>query len=233
VSLTKRFLGSRTARTLVGLSMRVYRAVAFAGFRLRHDPRLVALLRSREPAVFACWHQDFLVTMGYVSRFCARRRSYVLASGSRDGGLAAGAAEGVGFRRAARGSSAGGGASALRALARWGKDRPGSFAVVADGPRPPARVLKPGALHLAQRFGLPLWLVRTSWTPDSSMKRTWARFHAAPPGRRGVCLADGPISVAPDLTNDEFEAVRLDVERRLNALADRADATAARVWGSG
>lgn len=231
MSLGKRFLRSSLALALTGLLVRSYRGLAYATFLWKFDPRLVRLLRSREPAVFVCWHQDFVHTMGYVSRFSPRRPTYVLASASRDGGLAAAAAEAVGFREAVRGSSAAKGASALLRMTRLGvqRSRP-SLAVVGDGPRPPARTLKLGALHLARETGTPIWLLRTSWAPDVSLRRTWAKFHLPRPWSRGIILSDGPIPVPPDLDRAGLEALRATLEQRMQRLAERADDLAARVW---
>jgi lysophospholipid acyltransferase (LPLAT)-like uncharacterized protein len=132
-----------------------------------------------------------------------------------------------------RGSSAGGGATALRRMSRLAQaDRRPSFAVVGDGPRPPARVLKPGAIRLAGEAGLPIWLVRTSWHPDASLRRTWARFHSPRPFSRAVALSEGPIHVPKGLDREATERLRAEVERRLEALAARADAAAARLWGA-
>ncbi|MFV1959137.1 MAG: DUF374 domain-containing protein, partial [Planctomycetota bacterium] len=145
--------------------IRVYRWWIFGGFLFRHDWRLLALLRTRRPAIFACWHQDFPFTLGYLSRFHPRRKTVVLASASRDGGLASAAARGVGYRRAVRGASARRGAAALLELRRLLRRGDLSVAVVCDGPRPPARRLQPGVLHLARATGHPLWLLRTSYHP--------------------------------------------------------------------
>jgi lysophospholipid acyltransferase (LPLAT)-like uncharacterized protein len=223
MALRKRLLSSGAACALTGLLLRVYRAVHFAWVLVRVDPALVRLVRSRRPAIFACWHQDFPYTMGWLSRFSARRRTYVLASASRDGALAAAAAAAVGLRPAARGSSARGGARALLSLHRLGRRGDGSLAVVCDGPRPPARVLQPGVVHLARDTGLEVWLLRSAYRPRALLRRTWARFLAVPPGARGVVVADGPIRVRPDLDRAGLEAVRREVEQRLNRLADRAD----------
>jgi lysophospholipid acyltransferase (LPLAT)-like uncharacterized protein len=128
-----------------------------------------------------------------------------------------------------RGSSAGRGASALRSLERLAGDaRQASLVVVGDGPRPPARELKPGALHVARASGRPIWLVRTSWWPDRRLERTWAKFHLVRPGTAGVLVADGPIFVPPDADREELERTRRDVERRLDALAHHGDSLARR-----
>jgi len=220
----KRIWERRATHVLVQLVLRVYRWFVFGTFLLHHDPRLQRLLRTREPAIFAIWHQDFVYTCGYLSRWNPRRRTYPLASASRDGGLAAAAAEGVGFRRAIRGSSARGGRQALLGLTRLlRRDPRASVVIVCDGPRPPARELKPGLLHLAQSSGRPIWLVRTSYSRTKVLERTWARFHVPIPFARGVSLADGPIHVPADLDREGLERLRVVVERRLNDLAARAD----------
>ena len=223
-SFMKRFWGQDAVRTVVVLATRWFRWFGFGTALLRHDPRLLALLRSDEPAVFGVWHQDFHNTFCYLSRWNARRPTYPLASASRDGTMAAAVAEGMGFRRPIRGSSARGGHKALLGLTRLVQSDPrASVAVVVDGPRPPARVLKPGILLVAQVSGLPIWLLRSSYSHTKVLERTWARFHVAIPMSRGVILADGPIHVPANLGREGLETLRLEVEQRLNDLADRAD----------
>ncbi len=231
MTFAKELLASRGARALVRPLMVAWRWAQFGGARLRHDPRLLELLRGREPALFGVWHQDFLHTCGYLSRWTRHRPTRVLASASRDGALMAAAAQAVGFRGAVRGSSARGGAEALRALERLARERAHSLLVVCDGPRPPARELKPGLLHLARASGLPIWLVRTSWSPALVLRRSWARFVLPSPFARGVVCAEGPIHVASDLSREGLEALRCALEARLNALAARADALVGRPTG--
>lgn len=226
--LHKDVLASRIAQALIRPLMVAWRTVQFGGSRMRHDPRLLALLRSRTPVLFGVWHQDFLHTCGYLSRWNGWRPTRVLASASRDGELMAAAAQAVGYRGAVRGSSARGGAQALRELERLAVAGGQSLLVVCDGPRPPARVLKPGLLHLARESGLPLWLVRTSWAPALVLRRSWARFVLPSPFARGVVLADGPFHVPSDVDRAGLEALRRDLERRLNALAERGDALVGR-----
>ena len=216
-----------TQAVLVGF-LRWYRTFVFGTFLFQHDKRFLALMRSDEPVILAAWHQDFVHTFAYFSRWNPRRKTYPLASASRDGGLATAAAEGMGFRSAVRGSSARGGGKALLQLTRLLREQPdASVAVVCDGPRPPARILKPGILHLAQTSGRPIWLVRTSYRPVKVLTRTWADFHIPLPGARAVCMADGPIEVPADLDREGLETLRVELEQRLNALADRADARVA------
>jgi len=225
--LGKLVLAHRATHVVLQLLLRGDRWVVFGTFLLRRDERLLRLLRTRDPAIFATWHQDFVFTIGYLSRWNVRRRTYPLTSASRDGGLAAAAAACMGYRQAIRGSSARGGGRALLALTRLLlRDEHASVVVVCDGPRPPARELKPGILHLAQTSGLPIWLLRSSYQRVCVLERTWARFHVPLPFTRGVVLADGPIHVPADLDRAGLERLRSEVEARLNDLADRAEAAA-------
>jgi hypothetical protein len=223
----KWWVGRPETRMFVAVFLRFYRWFIFGTLLMRHDRRLLALLRSGEPAIFATWHQDFVFTLGYLSRWNPMRRTYPLASSSRDGGLAGAAAEGMGYRPAVRGSSARHGARALLRLTRLLQAQPrASLVVVCDGPRPPARELKPGILHLAQASGRPIWLVRTSFRDVKVLERSWARFHLPLPFKRGVCLADGPVYVPASAGRERIERLRQELESRLDRLADRADARA-------
>ncbi len=209
---------------------RPYCAGMHGTFLWDHDDALLEFLRGDEPALFAVWHQDFVHTIAYLARFNPRRRTHVLTSASRDGGLAAAAAEGVGFRPPIRGSSARGGHEALLAMHRLlERDPHASLAVVCDGPRPPARVLKPGIVHLAEASGRPLWLVRTSFARRTELRRSWARFQLPHPGSHAVIRALGPIHIPPTTDRSGFEAKRRGIEARLNALADATDARAAAI----
>jgi lysophospholipid acyltransferase (LPLAT)-like uncharacterized protein len=210
---------------------RVIRGGITAGALHDVDRRLVAFLATRRPAIYLCWHQDFVSTLGYLSRFTRDRRMVALASPSRDGSFAAAAARGVGYREVARGSSRDSGAQGLLRLARLaGGDRSTSVVIVADGPRPPPRTLKPGGLLLARSSGLPIWLVRTSWYPERTLSRTWARFHVPRAWGVAVIRADGPIVVPETLDREGLNLLREELELRMNRLADAADERA-RAYG--
>jgi len=202
----------------------LYRAFVLAAVLRRIDPRLREFLQGSEPAIFAAWHQDFALAFGWLSRTGRRRPLYALASASRDGGIATALARAVGFRGLVRGSSARGGTRALLGLHRLLRLRAdASLGVVCDGPRPPARVLKPGILHLARETGRPIWLLCVGMSPRIELARSWARFRFPRPTTRAVVLGEGPIRVAPDLDREGLEAVRAGLEARFRALGERAD----------
>jgi lysophospholipid acyltransferase (LPLAT)-like uncharacterized protein len=99
------------------------------------------------PTVFAFWHRSLLLA---AYRFRGRGIA-ILISRSFDGELIARTVERLGFR-AVRGSSSRGGSVGLRGMERaFCEGRICAF--TADGPKGPALVAKPGAVHLAELAG--------------------------------------------------------------------------------
>ena len=101
--------------------------------------------------ILVLWHEHMLLCLPAF----AHRNMRVLISQSRDGEFGAQAAQRLGYIPV-RGSTSRGGAVALRHLARDLSDNGGWVAIVADGPRGPRRVAKPGAEWLSHETGLPI-----------------------------------------------------------------------------
>jgi lysophospholipid acyltransferase (LPLAT)-like uncharacterized protein len=114
-------------------------------------PRFNPQLSLPDSGILVLWHADMLPCL---SAF-AGKNMRVLISQSRDGEWGAQAAERLGYR-VLRGSSSHGGAAALRGLAQDLRQHGGWVALVADGPRGPRRVCKPGAVWLAKSAELPV-----------------------------------------------------------------------------
>jgi lysophospholipid acyltransferase (LPLAT)-like uncharacterized protein len=99
------------------------------------------------------------------------------------------------------------------------RGRPAGFTL--DGPRGPARVAQPGAVWLARATGnplLPFHLEASShWTMGS-----WDRTQVPKPFSTVALVVGESLEVPRDLPDDQLEAVRLDLERRLRALEQRA-----------
>ena len=104
--------------------------------------------------ILVLWHEHMLMCLPAF----AHRNMRVLISQSQDGELGAWAAERFGYVPV-RGSSSHGGAASLMALAKDLRENGGWVAIVADGPRGPRRVAKPGAEWLAQQTGLSIFQV--------------------------------------------------------------------------
>lgn len=152
---------------------------------VRLDREGVAGLPAPGPAVLAGWHGEQLALL-WAFRDTGM---HVIVSRSRDGQLATDALARLGVG-AIRGSTSGGGASALRAGVRHLRAG-GRVAVLVDGPRGPRHEPAPGAAALAALAGVPIVCTR-ALSARCLRLRSWDRFEIpAPFGRiriRAACL---------------------------------------------
>ena len=159
--------------------------------------------------IWPFWHQCLLTAA------CCFKDKYsasILISQSFDGELIARTIHRLGFLTA-RGSSSRGGIGGLRELAR--QQGAGSHTVFpADGPRGPKYQLKAGTIKLAQLTGAPIGPFHT--LPQRAWKlKSWDTFLIPKPFSRVAIGWACPIFVAAELTEDVFEAARLQVEAAL------------------
>jgi hypothetical protein len=119
---------------------------------------------------------------------------------------------------AARGSSTRGGSQALRealrlAAAGW------DLAITPDGPRGPARIVKPGVVELSRLTGLPVVPVSVAARPALHLS-SWDRFEVALPFARVVHACGEPIECPREAGPDERLELRRRIGRRLDELTD-------------
>ena len=178
---------------------------------------LDTILASGRQPIMAFWHGRILPA----TYFFRRRGIVVVTSENFDGEWIARIIERFGYGTA-RGSSSRGGVRAILQLKRdMARGRPAAFTL--DGPRGPARVAQPGAVWLARATGnpiLPFHLeAARSWTA-----RSWDRTQVPKPFSTVALAVGEPLDVPPDLPDDELDGARLELERRLRVLEDRASA---------
>jgi len=179
---------------------------------LHHYDAIVA--SGRQP-VMAFWHGRILPATFYFRR----RGIVVITSENFDGEWIARIIERFGFGTA-RGSSSRGGLKAMLQLVRdMEQGRPAGFTL--DGPRGPARIAQPGAIWLARATGnpvLPFHLESSShWTTNS-----WDRTQIPKPFSTVALVVGEPFDVQADAGDDQLEAARRELERRLEVLESRA-----------
>ncbi|MDY0295822.1 MAG: lysophospholipid acyltransferase family protein [Acidobacteriota bacterium] len=167
--------------------------------------------REGKPRIMLFWHRHIFTLIHHFRNSRARP----LISQSRDGDLVAGVAREFGLDPI-RGSSSRGGATAFLAMMRNLREAQSEVLITADGPRGPARQMKPGTLELARRTGA--WLIPISWyaRPVHVFKRSWDRFLLPWPGSR-IRLAYGKPIPADALPRENAEET---VSRRLNELEE-------------
>jgi len=172
------------------------------------------LATGRHP-VMAFWHGRILPATFYFRR----RGIVVMTSENFDGEWIARIIERFGYGTA-RGSTSRGGRRALLQLVRdVQQGRAAGFAI--DGPRGPARVAQPGAVWLAGTAGQPLLPFHLEASRSWELK-SWDRTQIPKPFSTVALVVGEPLPVASGLSDDELEAVRVDLESRLCALEARA-----------
>jgi lysophospholipid acyltransferase (LPLAT)-like uncharacterized protein len=174
-----------------------------------------AILASGRQPVMAFWHGRILPAAYYFRR----RGIVVITSENFDGEWIARIIERFGFGTA-RGSSSRGGLKAMLQLVReMGSGRPAGFTL--DGPRGPARVAQPGAIWLARATGnpvLPFHLESSSYW----MTNSWDKTQIPKPFSTVALVVGDPLEVPANADDQQLEAFRQEVEKRLEDLESRA-----------
>jgi lysophospholipid acyltransferase (LPLAT)-like uncharacterized protein len=170
-------------------------------------------------AVGATWHRGAL----FLVWFFRNIHPMIMFSRSRDGDLLAGFAEKIGAIPI-RGSSSRGGGTALKGMLEF-LALPGvrKAATVLDGPSGPRFVAKKGMIALAMMAGVPLLPIMVSAYPAFTLKRTWDKTMIPLPFSRVTVIYREPWLVPEDLSNDELERMRQEVEKTLNDMMCQAD----------
>lgn len=170
-----------------------------------------------QPFIFATWHGRLMMLA------CAWRRGqpiHMLTSHHRDGQLIARTVAHFGVSQVT-GSTSRGGAAALRGMLRV--LRAGDYVGISpDGPRGPRMRASPGVVTVAKLAGVPVIPVTYSAARRRVMG-SWDRFLVPLPFSRGVFVWGRPIEVPRDASEAAQEALREEIETRLNALTMAAD----------
>lgn len=172
--------------------------------------------RTAEPVIFVLWHGRLLPCTYYHRG----QRLVTLISHHRDGDYITHVVENWGYH-AVRGSSSTGGADALRQLVR--QVRSGrSIAVTPDGPRGPREQMKMGPLTVAQLTGAPLIPVASA-ASRAWYFGGWDRFLVPKPLALLRIRYAEPLMVPRTADGAALEAIRAEVELRLQALTRQVD----------
>ncbi|MBD3347581.1 MAG: DUF374 domain-containing protein [Candidatus Eisenbacteria bacterium] len=174
-----------------------------------------AVHRSGRRVIHAFWHGQ-LLGLEYAYRgsgIC------VLSSLHRDGEISARLMKALGYE-VVRGSTSRGSARGLLLMLRMLR-RGHDLAVTPDGPRGPARVVKPGIFYLADKSGSPIVPVAV-WSSPRATLGSWDGFAVPLPFARVVILHGAPI----EPTGEEDRERRAEaLGRSLESLYDRARST--------
>jgi len=191
-----------------GIRLLIHAIVGSCRIQVHGLDAVEAIRGKGEPRIVLFWHRHIFALIHHFRGSGARP----LISHSRDGDLVARVAREFGLDPI-RGSSSRGGAAAFLAMLRSLRTPGTEILITADGPRGPARCMKPGTFELARRTGA--WLIPVSWyaRPVHIFRRSWDRFLLPLPGSR-IHLAYG-TPIAPDTLDDgdAEETLRREMDR--------------------
>lgn len=170
------------------------------------------------PCLFVMWHAHQLSVHGLPDR----GNCNILVSRSRDGQIIAGVVEKWGFK-VIHGSKGKKG-SVEASLQMINALKSGECcAMMVDGPKGPAKVVKDGAIRIAKKAGVPI--VPVYWySPSPTLLKfpSWDEFRMPFFVTKLINLYGEPIYVNPEEDKEHDENVRLQVQHSLEDLEERA-----------
>ncbi|HQG31703.1 MAG TPA: lysophospholipid acyltransferase family protein [Deltaproteobacteria bacterium] len=172
-------------------------------------------------AVYVSWHQR----MFYFFKDFGNRNIIMMISRSKDGDYANDVALRLGFS-SVRGSKGKGGHKAMYKLIEKLNEGGRTAGIMVDGPKGPPRVLKMGAIKIAEDTGKPI-IPMMYGAEHRIVLKSWDRYFLPVPFTRIVVYHGNPIFVPRGATREEARRIRLEVERVLNEMADVCDT----FWG--
>jgi lysophospholipid acyltransferase (LPLAT)-like uncharacterized protein len=193
--------------------------------RIFREEELFAHLHRGGKGIIAVWHQRIFLVISYAQRF-KDFTPVAMISKSRDGDLIADVARRLNFRPV-RGSSSRGGREALAEMVAQLSTHPLAVHAV-DGPQGPRGLVKAGIIRMAQLSGAPIIPVYIS-VNRAWVLRSWDRFLLPKPFSTVWVRWDEPIPVPAMLDNDAFDAIRMQIEKRM--LDNQKEDDRQRGWG--
>jgi lysophospholipid acyltransferase (LPLAT)-like uncharacterized protein len=209
-----------TRERLLALTGATILKTLFLTLRLRIEDRCGVLKEDAGSPVIVCfWHNRILGITFAFDRIYPKKRAgvTVLTSPSKDGEILAQLVGAFGMK-AVRGSSSRRGSRALLELVkliRSGRD----IAITPDGPRGPRYSLGPGIILLAQTTGTRIVPAHASFSRCVRMK-TWDGFIIPLPFSKVSVTIGEALAIPAELTVEEFEAKRKNLEDLLKHAAD-------------
>jgi lysophospholipid acyltransferase (LPLAT)-like uncharacterized protein len=204
-------------RILPPIARGVYGAMAHSWhYTTENEHILTNLLAGDRPIVGAFLHARTFQLLYYFSR-PHRGRWMLMCSRSSDGDLMTSVEKGLGYR-VARGSSGSGGARALAEMIKAQReDRRLNSCLAVDGSRGPRGIAQLGILTLARKNAGVLLPVAAS-TSKCWVLGSWDRTVIPKPFAQLRILIGEPMELPARMDEQQAEAARLELERRLIAM---------------
>lgn len=221
----KRLLRRPGVQSTLGWSVAQYMRLVkrTTKWEARYADRVSHILGSGDGVIALTWHSRFMMlTAAWQTD---ELDPYVMISRSRDGAVVAATCKALGVQtiRGSAGKSGkakGGDAAAASAVTAIRSG--GCVVITPDGPRGPRQRLGDGPLRLARATGAPLMPCTFSIARRKQFD-SWDHFILPKPFGKGLILWGTPVSIPAETSDEDLEAIRMDIETEMNALLAEAD----------
>lgn len=190
---------------------------ATGDWRIEGESTANRLHEAGSPFVLAFWHGRLLM-MSYAWRY--KSSVNMLISGHPDGRFVAQTMAHFGVPSII-GSTTRGGWNAMRSIAKTLRNG-GIVGITPDGPQGPRMRVSDGVITIARLARAPILPLACS-ASRRKVFATWDRFMLPLPFTRGIFLWGNPIQVPAKLDENGMEEKKLELEKSLVSLANRAD----------
>jgi lysophospholipid acyltransferase (LPLAT)-like uncharacterized protein len=204
-----RYIGIRSASFAVRILLKTLR------IEIRNGDSITKLAAEKKNFISAFWHGSMIIGW-YIHR---NENVAALVSKSKDGEVLATTLEKWNYH-VVRGSSSIGGHDALKMMTDLIKEN-FSLTITPDGPRGPIHKMKAGAIVVAQRTTVPLFLSGIGIKKKVVLK-SWDRFEVPSPFTKVVVIYSDPIIIDEHLSRDETDKKIGETEILLNKLQKEA-----------
>lgn len=204
------FFGLNVLSLIVNLIVKTYR------IEIINDSSLKKISNEGKQFISAFWHGKMLIPW-YVHR---DYKIAALVSKSKDGEILTRLLKNWNYN-IVRGSSHIGGKEALQIMED--KIEEGfSFAITPDGPTGPVFKMKPGAVVLAHRKSIPLFLIGTA-SNKHFVFNSWDNFHVPKPFSKIAIKYSDPIYIKKETSREEISNLIAVCQTQLNKLQEEAE----------
>ena len=167
------------------------------------------------PAITVLWHNRLLFFPAMFARW-EREHTVAVISASRDGEYIADLCKQFGIE-SVRGSTSRKAVQVLVGATKSILKKRKYVSFTPDGPRGPKYIMSRGPIHLASETGVRIIPIAVNYSSYWELK-SWDGFQIPKPWAKVTMHLGEPVSIPPNLNEEELEHWRLEVQNRLNAI---------------
>lgn len=204
------FLGLNVLSFIANILVKTYR------IKIVNDAGIKKYAAESKPFIVAFWHGKMIIPW-YIHR---KYKIAALVSRSKDGEILTRLLKSWNYK-VIRGSSHIGGKEALKIMENTISENY-SLAITPDGPTGPVNKMKAGAVVLAERKSIPLFLIGTASKKYKELN-SWDQFQIPKLFTKISVIYSDPVYIDKEATREEVNKLIDECEEKLNSLQKEAE----------